>query len=118
MTRSIAPGYPLLLQTKREPASRYLHGMLLPTLIYAGDKARSEAVKEKMAGFMAKVLADYREDIRCNKPKLILIQSTRMWDILEHSKFMQDPIFEQYQFAGVVDDHRIYIRRDVVAPPN
>lgn len=118
MTRSIAPGYPLLLQTKREPASRYLHGMLLPTLIYASDKASSEAVKDKMDGFRAKVIADYKEDIRRNQPKLILIQSTRMWDILEGSKFMQDPVFAQYQFAGVVEDHRIYIRRDVVAPPN
>lgn len=118
ITRSIAPGYPLLLQTKRQPASRYLHGMLLPTLLYASDNAGSEVVKAKMDGFRAKVLADYKADIRRSRPKLIMIQSTRMWDILEDSKFIQDPIFEQYQFAGVVDDHRIYIRRDVVTSRN
>ncbi len=123
ITRSIAPGYPLLLQTKREPASRYLHGMLLPTLLYASDNAGSELaraklVQAKMDGFRAKVLADYKADIRRTKPKLIMIQNMRIWDILEHSKFIEDPIFEQYQFAGVVDDHRIYIRRDVITSPN
>jgi hypothetical protein len=123
ITRSIAPGYPLLLQTKREPASRYLHGMLLPTLLYASDNAGSElakakSIQAKMDGFRAKVLADYKADIRRTKPKLIMIQNMRIWDILEHSKFIEDPIFEQYQFAGVVDDHRIYIRRDVVTSVN
>lgn len=123
ITRSVAPGYPLLLQTKREPASRYLHGMLLPTLLYASDNAGSElakakSVQAKMDGFRAKVLADYKADIRRTKPKLVMIQNMRIWDILEHSKFIEDPVFEQYQFAGVVDDHRIYIRRDVITSPN
>lgn len=116
ITRSIAPGYPLLLQTKRAPASRYLHGMLLPTLIYASDKASSDFSKAKMEGFKAKVIADYKEDIRSKRPKLILIQNTRMWDILEDSKFIADPIFKDYQFAGIVDDHRIYIHHYALMP--
>ncbi len=117
ITRSISPGYPLLLQTKRAPASRYLHGMLLPTLMYASDNAQSEAVKAKMEKFKAKVIADYKDDIRRSQPKLILIQNTRLWEILQNSKFMEDKIFKQYEFAGIVDDHRIYIRRDVVVAP-
>ena len=116
ITRSIAPGYPLLLQTKRQPASRYLHGMLLPTLLYAADNSPSAAVKAKMDAYRAKVISDYKEDIRSTQPKLILIQNTRMWDILEDSKFIADKMFESYQFAGIVDDLRIYVRRDVVAP--
>lgn len=113
MTRSIAPGYPLLLQTKRQPASRYLHAMLLPTTIYARDVSTSFATKAKMNNFKARILDEYKEDIANHKPKLIFIQSTRIYDILKDGDFLNTAVLNDYQFAGTVEDHRIYVRKDL-----
>lgn len=113
MTRSIAPGYPLLLQTNRQPASRYLHAMLLPTTIFASDISKSQAIKDKMKGYRTRILEDYEADIKQNNPKLIFVQATRIWDILQDANFVKKVLLENYQFAGIVDDHRIYVRKDL-----
>jgi len=113
MTRSIAPGYPLLVQTKRQPASRYLHAMLLPTTIYARDVSMSFAIKAKMNNFKTRILEEYKEDIANHKPKLIFIQSTRIWDILQDGVLEEAALLEDYQYAGTVEDHRIYVRKDL-----
>ena len=113
MTRSIAPGYPLLLQTRRRPASRYLHAMLLPTTIFARDTTKSQVMKDKMDGFKEQILAEYREDIENNKPPLILIQAPRIYDIVNEGDFIRNVILYDYQYAGTVEDHRIYVRKDL-----
>ncbi|MBA4050262.1 MAG: hypothetical protein C0464_04590 [Cyanobacteria bacterium DS2.008] len=113
LTRSITPGYPLLLQTKRQPASRYLHAMLLPTTIFARDVSKSPAIKAKMNGFKTKILAEYKEDIANNKPKLIFVQATRIYDILKDADFLKTAVQEDYQYCGTIDDHRIYVRKDL-----
>ena len=108
-----APGYPLLLQTNRQPASRYLHAMLLPTIIFASDKAKSPAIKEKMLGFKTTILKNYRTDIKNNRPKLIFIQATRIWDILQDGVLEEAALLDDYQYSGTVEDHRIYVRKDL-----
>ncbi len=113
MTRSITPGYPLLLQTKRQPASRYLHAMLLPTTIFARDISKSPAIKDKMNGFKKRILAEYKEDIANHKPKLIFVQATRIWEILKDGDFLKTAVLDDYQYCGTIDDHRIYVRKDL-----
>lgn len=113
MTRSIAPGYPLLLQTNRQPASRYLHAMLLPTTIFAADVSKSQAIKDKMKEYRTRILEDYQADIENKKPKLVFVQATRIWDILQDANFVKKALLENYHFAGITDDHRIYVRKDL-----
>jgi hypothetical protein len=58
-------------------------------------------------------LDEYKEDIANHKPKLIFIQSTRIYDILKDGDFLNTAVLNDYQFAGTVEDHRIYVRKDL-----
>ncbi len=76
---SMAPGYPVLLQTERKAASRFLHGMMLPILSFIIDKPELDArAKEKFKGYKKQVIDWYTEDIEKNRPKLIYIQDNPM----------------------------------------
>jgi hypothetical protein len=76
---SMAPGYPVLLQTERKAGSRFLHGMMLPILSFIIDKPELDAkAKEKFKGYKKQVIDWYTEDIAKNRPKLIYIQDNPM----------------------------------------
>lgn len=76
---SMAPGYPVLLQTERKPASRFLHGMMLPILSFIIDKPELDAkAKARFTGYKKQVIDWYTEDIEKNRPKLIYIQDNPM----------------------------------------
>jgi hypothetical protein len=76
---SMGPGYPVLLQTERKAASRFLHGMMLPILSFIIDKPELDAkAKEKFKGYKKQVIDWYTEDIAKNRPKLIYIQDNPM----------------------------------------
>ncbi|CAN5398194.1 hypothetical protein BH11CYA1_BH11CYA1_04090 [soil metagenome] len=86
---SMAPGYPVLLQTERKPASRFLHGMMLPILSFIVDKpGLSLKNRERFKGYKQQVIDWYTEDIAKNKPKLIFIQDNPMSWVLADVDFI------------------------------
>jgi hypothetical protein len=116
MSRSIGPGYPILLQLNRRPASRYLHAMLLPTLIFARENSVTMPVQTQMDLFKNQVVRGYKQDIKAVRPKLIFI-SPLIWDILGGVHFDQDTLDKDYVFSGVIEEARVYIRKDVPGCP-
>ena len=66
-----------------------------------------------MTGYRKRILEDYQADIENKKPKLIFVQATRIWDILQDANFVKKVLRDHYQFAGITDDHRIYVRKDL-----
>jgi hypothetical protein len=109
---AMAPGYPVMLQTGRQPGSRFLHGMMLPILSYIKDLPNLSA--EKKARFKRdkdKVIAWYGEDIRKYRPKLIYIQDNPMNWVFENSRFVETHM-ANYTRLEVKDGISIYKRND------
>lgn len=72
ISRSIAPGYPALIQTGRKPASRYIHGMLYTVLKYTLTLSRPD--KAAFETRMKAMLDDYAADFEKYKPALVFVE--------------------------------------------
>ncbi len=109
---SMAPGYPVMLQTDRRPASRFLHGMMLPILTFIIDRPDlSEAKKDHFTKDKEQVIAWYSEDITKNRPKLIYIQDNPMNWVFENYNFI-DSYMSNYKMIDKKDGISIYKRND------
>jgi hypothetical protein len=109
---SMAPGYPVLLQTERKPASRFLHGMMLPILSFIVDKPELDAkAKERFRGYKKQVIDWYTEDIQKNRPKLIFIQDNPMSWVLGDVDFINTRLanYKKLEEKGGIS---IYQRND------
>lgn len=108
----IAPGYPCLLQINRRPASRFIHGMLIPVLSFGmkSDDPSRRAFAERL---MEDVTKQYREDIELNKPKLIFVQKKLMSPFVQESKDLQKAL-SAYEKVEEIEGHDVY---RLVAPP-
>ncbi len=109
---SMAPGYPVMLQTERRPASRFLHGMMLPILTHIIARPDlSEAKRDHFRKDKEQVIAWYGEDIAKNKPKLIYIQENPMnWVFLNYNFI--DSHMSNYKMIDKKDGISIYKRND------
>ena len=58
-------------------------------------------------------MTEYKEDIANHKPKLIFVQATRIWEILKDGDFLEKAVLQDYQYSGTIEDHRIYVRKDL-----
>ncbi len=102
----IDPGYPTLLQLNRRPASRYLHGMLIPVLLF-GAKSADERKKAFAEQMMVKVTDDYCEDIERNRPKLIFIQKKMIGSFVQNNEKLQRSL-SAYEKTREIEGHDIY----------
>lgn len=109
---AMAPGYPVMVQTGRQPGSRFLHGMMLPILSFIKDLPELKAEKkERFKKDKLKVIAWYGEDIRKCRPKLIFIQDNPMNWVFENSNFIKTHM-PNYKVIEVKDGISIYKRTD------
>ncbi|MDP3510962.1 MAG: hypothetical protein Q8T09_23555 [Candidatus Melainabacteria bacterium] len=109
---SMAPGYPVLLQTERKAGSRFLHGMMLPILSFIVDKPDLDAkAKERFKGYKKQVIDWYTEDIEKNRPKLIFIQDNPMSWVLGDADFINTrmPNYKVVERKGGIS---VYKRKD------
>lgn len=106
MSPYISPGYPTLLQLNRRPASRYLHGMLIPVLVH-GTKSTDVRKREFAERMLQKTARDYSEDIRTNRPKLIFVQKKRMASYIESNKTLLDAL-SPYDKTTEIEGHDVY----------
>jgi len=109
---AMAPGYPVINQTGRRPASRFLHGMMLPILTYIIDRNDLDSKKKKR--FIAdkqQVIKWYADDIAKNRPKLIYIQDNPMNWVFEHEDFIAAHM-ANYTLLEIKEGISIYKRND------
>jgi hypothetical protein len=107
---AISPGYPIALQTQRQPASRYLHGMPLMMAKYlAWEKPRVKD-KKKFEGFFNEIIEQYRLDIEKNKPSLIIVRESGIIEPLEKGGFF-DVHLNKYKLVETFEEHRLYQRQ-------
>ncbi len=107
---AIAPGYPGTLQTFREPASRYMHGM---PLMMAQYLAKDKMVVENRPIFLTffnRIIDEYAADIAKNKPALIVIRNSGIIIPLDETKFIQTYMCD-YEKVDTIDEHFIYRRK-------
>lgn len=102
----IDPGYPTLLQLNRRPASRYLHGMLIPVLLF-GAKSADDTKKVFAQQMMEKVTNDYCEDIKQNRPKLIFVQKKMLGPFVHNNEKLQQSL-SAYEKTSEVEGHDVY----------
>jgi hypothetical protein len=108
ISSSMSPGYPVYLQSRRKPASRFLHAMILPVLAFIIDN-KDEANKDLYKKRMRQILDWYGEDIAKNRPKLVFVQSKFIYDLLNQRDFFGRQM-ANYKLLQVKDDNRVYVR--------
>jgi hypothetical protein len=74
MSNAVSPGYPWLTQFRFEPGSRHLHMVILSVLSYVRDICPKTPENEALASQMTRVVNEYAEDIKKNKPKFVFMQ--------------------------------------------
>ncbi|MBS1995312.1 MAG: hypothetical protein JSS86_03335 [Cyanobacteria bacterium SZAS LIN-2] len=90
----VRPGYPATLQSRRQPASRYLHGMIIPMLEQCIEKTHDNKYKV----LLQRVLDQYGEDITKNKPVIVYLQIGLLDGDTEES--FRTRYLRNYQKAG------------------
>jgi hypothetical protein len=108
ISSAMAPGYPVFLQSERKPASRFLHGMILPILtsiIDDPEETRTELFKSRLR----QILDWYGEDIAANKPKVVFIQIRFIYDLLRERGFFEREM-ANYKVIQDEGDYRVYLR--------
>lgn len=107
LSDAIAPGYPCTLETNRRPASRYLHAMPLMMakfLAYEKNETKGQLI---FNNFYERILQEYAEDIKKNKPVLIVIRNSGIMEPLNRSNFIERYL-NNYEKVETIDDHFIY----------
>lgn len=84
LSEGVRPGFPATLQSKRQSASRYLHGMIMPMLLMSIPYNRP-----KYSAMLQKVVDDYGRDIAAQKPALIFVDQQYI-----------EPLLAQYHFIS------------------
>ncbi|HNM51500.1 MAG TPA: hypothetical protein PKN86_17405, partial [Candidatus Obscuribacter sp.] len=100
----IRPGYPCILQSRREPGSRYLYFMIV--MIEMAREKKPEW-KDKFDAIEEKVVQNLGQDILKNKPTLVFLQDLGVRDALERHNFVTRYL-SNYTFIGHVDVTSIY----------
>lgn len=107
---AISPGYPSTLQLERSPASRYMHGMPLMMAKYlAWEKPRVQD-RLKYNQFFEQIINEYDQDIKKNKPPLIIIRDGGIVEPLTKGGFFDRSLID-YEKIGDTEGHLVYKRK-------
>jgi len=107
----VRPGYPAILQARRRPGSRYLHGMIIPMLRQCIDEKNDPKWRE----LLHKVVTQYGEDILKNRPAVVYYQD-EMFGRPEDEFFISHYLNE-YSHVGTLEslNCKVYKLRSVIA---
>lgn len=72
---AVAPGFPPTTQLRVKPGSRHLHCCILSVLAYIKDVRDVTPENTRLLSFKDRIVKEYAEDIKKNKPVLIFIQN-------------------------------------------
>lgn len=108
----VNPGYPTILQTQRQPGSRFLHSMVLPMTEMCIFKEKDPEKAEKLKAKEAKTIAMIGEDIENFKPKLVIVQDSPINWYIEPFHFYERFINKNYKKVGGADDWTVWQRKD------
>ncbi|MBU6452170.1 MAG: hypothetical protein KGS72_10355 [Cyanobacteria bacterium REEB67] len=110
ISSAMAPGYPVFQQCERKPASRLLHGMVLPILSsLIEDPDQSESRKGLFQSRLRQIFDWYEDDIAANKPKIIFVQIRFIYDLLRERGFFERQM-AGYKVLKDEGDYRVYLR--------
>jgi len=109
ISSSMGPAYPVYLQSRRQPASRFLHAMVLPLLASVIDNPQTGDDREQFKERMKQFLDWYGQDIALHKPKLIFVQNNFIYGLLSRHGFFKR-YMSNYKVIQVQDDNRVYLR--------
>jgi len=110
MSDAIAPGYPGTLQTNRRPASRYMHAMPLMMAKFLAFEKIEVKNRPMFEAFYERIIREYGEDIKKNKPVLIVIRNGGIMEPLKRAEFFEKYLTD-YEKAETLDDHFVYRRK-------
>ncbi len=101
ISNAVAPGFPIILQLRRSPASRHLHICILSVLHYVGEIENKDAECNRLMTYEPKVVAELGEDILSTKPKLVFLQDQPI-----KSEYLQpyDFVHKYLSAYGQIDD--------------
>ena len=90
ISNAVTPGYPILTQLKRQPASRHLHCCILSVLQYIQEARESSRANLKLLAHGPEIVQQYEADITRNRPPLIFLQNMPV------AGYMQPEGFENF----------------------
>ncbi|CAN5308581.1 hypothetical protein BH11CYA1_BH11CYA1_46930 [soil metagenome] len=86
---AVAPGFPPTTQLRVKPGSRHLHCCILSVLQYIKDVRDVTPENTRLLSFKDRIIKEYVEDIKKNKPVLIFIQNGPAAEYLAPYNFNQ-----------------------------
>ncbi|MBX9668022.1 MAG: hypothetical protein K2X93_10405 [Candidatus Obscuribacterales bacterium] len=109
MSNGVTPGYPWLTQLRCIPASRHLHMVVLSVLQYIEETTKNTPDYAKFREDTHRIVMEYVEDIRKNKPVLIFMQIgpdyfVQPFDFI--NQYLQD-----YDELKTIDNFRVFKRK-------
>jgi len=101
ISNAVSPGFPIILQLRRSPASRHLHVCILSVLRYISEIEPKDAECKRLMAYEPKVVAELGEDISKTRPKLVFLQDQPI-----KSDYLKPYNFEQKYLSGYkqIDD--------------
>jgi len=109
MSNAVSPGYPWLTQLRFEPGSRHLHMVILSVLSYIKDILPHTEKNEKLFKQMDRIIAEYEEDIKKNKPRFIFMQKGPDYFDEPH-QFVKKNLGD-YDELPVIENFRVFRRK-------
>jgi hypothetical protein len=80
MSNAVSPGFPIIMQLRRTPASRHLHECLLSVLQYIRSSCTRDAETQRLLSYEPQVVDQLGQDILKNKPLLVFLQEQPVRD--------------------------------------
>ena len=103
---AVAPGFPPTTQLRVRPGSRHLHCCILSVLQYIKDVREVTPENLRLCSFKDRIVKEYAEDIKKNKPVLIFIQNGPAAEYLAPYNF--DQYIKNYKKIEDVSGYTAY----------
>ncbi|MDP3507429.1 MAG: hypothetical protein Q8T09_05525 [Candidatus Melainabacteria bacterium] len=103
---AVAPGFPPTTQLRVKPGSRHLHCCILSVLAYIKDVRELTPENIRLLSFKDRIVNEYAEDIKKNRPVLIFIQNGPAAEYLAPYNF--DQYLKNYKKIDDVAGFTVY----------
>jgi hypothetical protein len=104
ISNAVAPGFPIMMQLRRTPASRHLHECILSVLQFMRSDSVKDAETKRLMAYEPVVIEGLGEDILKNKPLLIFLQDNPIKnDYLLPYDFVHKYLSDYYEISNIND---------------
>ncbi|MDZ4832901.1 MAG: hypothetical protein SGJ27_03795 [Candidatus Melainabacteria bacterium] len=110
MSNAVSPGYPWLTQLRFVPGSRHLHMVILSVLSYVKDCLPASDKNIALYKNMDRIVGEYAEDIKANKPRFIFMQKGPDYFVEPHD-FVNKHLIKDYDELQSIENFRTFRRK-------